>query len=145
MTENVVFGTVWLGMAAALAGLIAWLRRCRHPNPHYIRPSLAEDPATGHQTVVEPARYECYECGKTWRATVRDAAWAPTRLVQKFSGFDQSRMTRAATRAAIEQEQRTFLAAKRAEPLKAETPAPATRRNAPRATSVVRFNTRRPA
>ena len=72
----------------ALIGMLAWLCRCGHPNPHYRREVLCRDPMTGSDEVVEPAVYMCYDCGKTWRATVRDPAWAPTGIKQRFSGYD---------------------------------------------------------
>ncbi len=132
-------------LAAAVA-LTSWLTRCRHPNPHYVRAVTRPDAATGREVVIQPARYECYECGRSWNATQRDPAWMPTRLTQKFSGYDQSKAVRAATRAAIEQEQRRFLAAHRIELPAAAAPEPATPHSRPRRPGhVVDINSRKPA
>jgi hypothetical protein len=132
------------GAAVAAAILIRWLGRCRHPNPHYIR-AVTTASATG-QDAVQPARYLCYECGKSWPAAQRDPAWMPTHPVQKFYGYDERKAVRAATRAVVEQEQRRFLAAHRAVP---DSPArdlePARRRKRLRAANVIDLNSRKPA
>ena len=70
-------------------GLAWWLGRCRHPNPHYVQAVSARDPLTGMQVTRQPARYTCYECGRSWVATQRDPAWTPTHVIQKFSGYDE--------------------------------------------------------
>jgi hypothetical protein len=85
-----------------VAALFAWLGRCRHPNPHFVR-------GTG-----ESADYVCYECGRSWPAQVRDSAWAPTRLIPKFEGHDEAMASRAAARAAIAEQQRRMIAVRRA-------------------------------
>jgi hypothetical protein len=107
-------GLVWLGLAVlTLAGYAMWRRRCRHPNPHYVPAATRHDPLTG-RVVTEPEHYLCFECGRTWFAAV-DPAWQPTGIVQRYTGFEQSRLSQSATRAAIEREQRQLLAARRAE------------------------------
>ena len=94
-----------VGIAAVLTllvSLIAWARRCRHPNPHYVR------------AAAEPAHYVCYECGRHWPAEQRDPAWKPTHLLQKFRGYDEIQAVRAAKYAALSEEHRRHLAAHRA-------------------------------
>ena len=86
-----LLATVLLGASYAL-----WrLTRCRHPNPHYVRPVVRQN-ANGHTIEVEAARYICYECGRSWVARQRDAAWHPTSLRHTFSGYDESKAARAA-------------------------------------------------
>ena len=99
-----LLATVLLGASYAVWRLTC----CRHPNPHYVRPVVRQD-ANGHRIEMEPARYICYECGRSWVARQRDAAWHPTSLRHAFSGYDESKAARAATRAGIEEEQRRFL------------------------------------
>ena len=134
--------TVLLGVALAVSRLV----RCHHPNPHYIRPVVRED-ATGNEAEVQPARYICYECGRTWIAVQRDAAWHPTHLRRMFSGFDEDKAVRAATRASIEEEQRRFLAVHRAFDEHASASAHPKRSHARRRqhANVVDLNSRRPA
>jgi hypothetical protein len=104
-----LLATVLLGASYAI-----WrLTRCRHPNPHYVRAVVRQN-ANGQTIEMEPARYICYECGRTWLMRQRDAAWHATSLRHAFSGYDESKAARAATRARIEEEQRRFLAAHRA-------------------------------
>ena len=91
----------------------------QHPNPHFQRPVLLRDPVTGSDEVVEPASYTCYECGKSWPAVMRDAAWAPTGIRQSYRGYDAALAERASTRAAIVSEQRQLLAANRTGPTRA--------------------------
>jgi len=107
---------MWLLLAGLIGfGVAVWrLRRCRHPNPHYVKPILRDDPVAGSVDVVQPASYICYECGRTWIAAQRDPAWRPTALLRKFTGYDANKAGRAATRASIEAEQRRFLADRRA-------------------------------
>lgn len=130
------------------ASVAAWrLTRCRHPNPHYVRRVVCED-ATGHTVEAEPARYICYECGQTWLMRQRDAAWHPTSLRHTFTGYDEGKAVRAATRARIEEEQRRFLAVHRAldEHATAETHPQQTRPASPRShAKVIDLNSRRPA
>ena len=128
---------------AAAAALALWLARCRHPNPHYLRAVTQPDAATGRKIVIQPARYICYECGRSWEARQRDPAWAPTHLVHKFSGYDEDRARRAVTRAAIEQEQRRFLAANRIE--RPEAASKAARSHGQRNRPVIDINSRKPA
>lgn len=92
----IVFGLI------AFCGVVAWLTRCGHPNPHYRRPVLYRDPMTESDEVIEPASYVCYECGKTWLATVRDPAWAPTGIRSRFRGYDPAAAARTAKRLEIE-------------------------------------------
>ena len=75
--STIVFGFI------ALCGVCAWLSRCSHPNPHYRRQVLYRDPMTESDEVIEPASYVCYECGKTWSATVRDPAIRDVHLLRK--------------------------------------------------------------
>jgi hypothetical protein len=138
-------GTIWAitGCLIVAASMIRWLTRCKHPNPHYIRP--ATTPPSGAPTVVGAGRYECYECGRTWTAKT-DPAWAPTRLMQKFVGYDEQKIHQAATRAAIEAEQRRILAAHRvarSTPPATAKPASPRRRNRP--SNIIDLNSRRPA
>ena len=70
--STIIFGFI------ALCGVVAWLSRCGHPNPHYRREVVYRDPMTESDEVIEPASYICYECGRTWRATV--GAPPPARL-----------------------------------------------------------------
>jgi hypothetical protein len=141
----------WLGLllrhmlwvTISLAGitvLIWWASRCRHPNPHYIHARTCADDLRA-EGGVQPAMYECYDCGKRWVARQRDPAWMPTRLVQKFQGYDESKATRSATRAAIEQEQRRFLAANRLG-MSSEPPVVGSQR---RRKNVVQIGSRKPA
>jgi hypothetical protein len=104
----------WIASTLAIASVVVWrLTRCRHPNPHYVRPVSQQNDLTGQPVVTEPARYVCYECGKSWPARQRDPAWTPSHLVRKFNGYDPNKAVAAATRAAIEEEQRRFLAVNR--------------------------------
>jgi hypothetical protein len=131
------------GITIGLAGMTAliwWRTRCRHPNPHYIRAGTCQDDARA-EPGGQPAMYECYDCGKRWVVRQRDPAWRPTRLVQKFQGYDESKAKRAATRAAIEQEQRRFLAANRVGP----SSAPAVIAPQRRRKNVVDIDSRKPA
>ena len=139
-------------IASGLVGvsvLVRWLTRCRHPNPHYVRPVMQRDEVNGQTVLIEPARYVCYECAKTWLARQRDPAWTPSHVVTKFSGHDLSKAVRAATRAEIEEEQRRFLAVKRIVPDQGTaTPTMfkrARRRNRLRAANVIDLNSRKPA
>jgi hypothetical protein len=126
----------------ALFGVFAWLARCRHPNPHYQREVVCRDPMTESDEVIEPATYICYECGKTWRVTVRDPAWAPTGIRQRFSGYDPALAARAAKRVEVQRLVDELLVkappaagtAKRRRPLKASAEP-----------NVTDINTRRPA
>jgi hypothetical protein len=113
-----------------LVGIVYRLSRCRHPNPHYQR---------------EPPSYICYECGKTWSATVRDNAWAPTGIRQSFRGYDPALAARASTRAAIVSEQQKLLAASRTGPTRTPAPKRRARRKVWTAQNVTDINTRRPA
>jgi hypothetical protein len=128
---------VVMGIAAAATGVLVavWRKaRCHHPHPHYVR--------GGEQA----AQYVCYECGKRWPAAVRDPAWAPTGVVRKFTGYDEALATRAAQRAAIEDEQRRFLAAHRVHAAGAHGQTAAPRRGKHRRPSnVVPLNSRKPA
>ena len=134
----------------AVCLVIVWLARCRHPNPHFQRPVLLRDPVTGSDEVVEPASYTCYECGKSWPAVMRDAAWAPTGIRQSYRGYDAALAERASTRAAIVSEQRQLLAANRTGPTRAPAAVAAPKRRGRRkawaaAANVTDINTRRPA
>ena len=124
--------------AIGLFGIYFWLSRCRHPNPHFHRAVTPDGPAT----------YTCYECGKTWRATQRDAAWAPTGIRQRFTGSDPALAERASTRAAIVSQQQRLLAATRTGPSRTAPVAISkkrARRKAWLAPNVTDINTRRPA
>jgi hypothetical protein len=122
---------VILSGAAAVA-LVWWLGRCRHPNPHYVRPQRSD----------EPGRYCCYECGRSWQVETRDPAWHPTRLVQKFSGFDQTKAAAARSRAAAEASRHQRIALQRGDPAR---PASQLRRRPSRHAEVVDLNSRKPA
>jgi hypothetical protein len=111
-----VFGIAVGSVAVAVWAAALLLTRCRHPHPHYERAVQRRDPQTGESVVVRPARYECFECGRHWTAVQRDPAWAPSPVVQRFTGYDETQAKRAAMRAAIEEHQRRVLAAHRAEP-----------------------------
>ena len=128
------------------SGVLAWrFSRCKHPSPHYVHAVTRYDEATGAD-VLQPATYLCYECGKSWPATQRDPAWAPTSTIQKFSGYDEKKAARAFTRAAVEDEQRRFLAAHRGAgdpPALSAVPAP--RRRRVHGSNVVDMNSRKPA
>jgi hypothetical protein len=120
--------------------LVQWLARCRHPNPHYLRPIVQY--GRGGAVVVQPASYICYECGKTWPAVSRDPAWSATPVVQKFVGYDEAKVVRAATRASIEEEQRRLLAVNRAAaPSMPKVKGPRRKRSS----NVVDLHSRRPA
>jgi hypothetical protein len=140
----------WIASALAIASAVVWrLTRCRHPNPHYVRPVSQLNELTGQSVVIEPARYVCYECGRSWPARQRDPAWTSSHLVRTFSGYDPNKAIAAATRAAIEEEQRRFLAVNRGVPRQrdaANTPfRPATRRKRLSTTKVVDLKSRKPA
>jgi transposase-like protein len=122
-----------------------WITRCRHTNPHYVRPIHRRDPS-GMLVEIEPARYTCFDCGKTWRAELRDPAWAATGVKQIFEGHDEGAAARAATRAVIVEAQRTFLAANRAAPTRS-TAAPGrhARARRRRPANVTDIHSRRPA
>lgn len=140
-------GTLTLAAVAAfivVTELFQWALRCRHQNPHYLRPVYQHDPATGNDVLVEPARYTCYDCGRTWRADLRDPAWAPVHVRQVFSGHDEQAAVRAATRTAIVDEQRKILAATRSIPTR-RLSAPYRPRRSRRAANVTDINSRRPA
>jgi hypothetical protein len=111
-----VFGLAFGSAAVAVWAAAVLLTRCRHPHPHYERAVTRVEPQSGEDVVVQPARYECFECGKRWTAVPRDPAWAPSPVVQRFTGYDETQAKRAAMRAAIEEQQRRVLAAHRAEP-----------------------------
>ena len=140
-------GTLTLAAVAAfiaLTGLFRWAIRCRHQSPHYLRPVYQHDPRTGTDVLIEPARYTCYDCGRTWRMTLRDPAWAPVHVKQVFSGHDEHAAARAATRTAIVNEQRKILAATRSIPTRG-LDAPYRSRRSRRAANVMDINSRRPA
>lgn len=144
----------WLPGAAAIVvaviavlGALFGLGRCRHPQPHLKRAVTHRDPLTGSDEIVEPASYICYECGKTWLAETRDPAWAPSGVRQSFRGYDPALAQRAATRAAIVNEQRKLLAANRARPTRT-APVAAKRRSRGKAwpaANVTDINSKRPA
>ena len=142
------FGIVsWMTSALTLSDAAARrLRPCSHPHPHYLRPEPARTEADGTILPAQPARYRCFECGRTWDVTQRDPAWAPTGIVQKFTGHDPTKATSAILRATIEAEQRRFLAVNRTTiPRPAVTAPP--RSAAPRRrrlpSNVVHINSRR--
>ena len=140
-------GTLTLAAAAACivaAGLFRRAIRCRHENPHYVRPVYQHDRMTGSDVLIEPARYTCYDCGRTWPATIRDPAWAPVHVRQRFSGHDEQAAARAATRTAIVDEQRKMLAANRSIPTRGLGAPPRPRRGR-RASNVTDIHSRRPA
>jgi hypothetical protein len=148
-TGSAFSSAVW-GVLAFLvvAGLLRWWTRCRHPSPHYERPLRQRDPVTGVDGEIRPARYTCFDCGKSWRAEQRDPAWAPSRVKQAFRGHDETLASRAAMRAAIVDEQRRFLAANRTAPpaRAADGASPRRGRVKPRRPSnVTDINSRRPA
>jgi hypothetical protein len=134
-----------VGVLAGASAVIGWLTRCQHPNPHYLRPIVQPDDATRHLTILQPARYHCYECGKTWAAVSHDPAWTPTPLVQKFSGLDEGKALRAATRAAIGHEHPRLLAANRAGVTVAQELAVSRPRRRRRPLNLVDLNSRRRA
>ena len=138
---------VW-GVVAFLvvASLLRWWTRCRHPSPHYERAVRQRDPVTGVEVEVHPARYTCYDCGKSWRAVLRDPAWAPSGVKQAFRGHDETIASRAAMRAAIVDEQRRFLAANRTTPARTAAAAPRQARvKVRRPSNITDINSRRPA
>lgn len=141
--SSVVWG---VGALLLLVGLLRWWTRCRHSSPHYERPVRQRDSVTGCDVEVQPARYTCYDCGRSWRATLRDPAWAPTGVRQAFSGHDETLAWRSAMRAAIVDEQRRFLAANRTTPARSSAPSPRQVRVKVRRTpNVTDINSRRPA
>jgi hypothetical protein len=126
-----------------VSAVLRWAMRCRHVNPHYVKPVCRRDPVTGADVVAEQARYACYDCGASWPATVRDPAWAPVPVKQVFSGRDEEAAARAAVRSAIVDEQRKILAGTRTIPSRA--PAPARRRGNRHRTNVTEIHKWRPA
>lgn len=136
-----------VGALAILSVLVRWFTRCRHPNPHYVRAVTEQNHATGELTIVHPPQYHCYECGRTWAAAPHDPAWTASPVVQKFVGYDETKAVNAATRAAIEEEQRRSLAASRgtvhARP--AGVTSGSARRSRKHPTNVVDLKSRRPA
>jgi hypothetical protein len=134
--STIVFGFI------AFCGVAVWLNRCGHPNPHYRREVLYRDPMTESDEVIEPACYVCYECGKTWRATVRDPAWAATGIRLKFRGYDAELAARAAKRLELDRLVNGLL-------VEATSPATASKRRRPRKAwgdaHEADVNTRRPA
>lgn len=145
--ETGVGALTFAAIAAFIVGtelFLRWALRCRHQNPHYLRPVYQHDPTTGHDVLVEPARYTCYDCGRTWRIAQRDPAWAPVHVRQVFSGHDERAAARAATRTAIVDEQRKILAANRSIPTRG-LGAPYRPRRRRHASNVTDINSRRPA
>jgi len=136
---------IWaIACVIAAASLIRWLTRCKHPNPHYIRPATAV-PSSGAIKVPWASRYECYECGRTWTAK-SDPAWAPTPLVQKFVGFDEQKIHQAVIRAAVEEEQRRLRAVRRVVgPTQPATAKPASHRRQNQPSNIIDLYSRRPA
>jgi hypothetical protein len=139
----------WI-VPAALAAFVAAslvaarrLSRCEHPSPHFVRAGNRIDAATGANEPASSAHYICYECGRSWPAETHDPAWHPSGVIQKFSGYDQRMAARAATRAAIEADQRRALAGKRSDRL--DLPGPKVRRARRRVSNVVNIGSRKPA
>lgn len=145
MTWNI--GLVSL-VAKALAVSDAAARRlkfCRHPHPQYLKAEVARTESDGTVVAGSPAHYRCNDCGRSWAVIQRDPAWAPTGIVQKFSGHDPTKATSAIMRATIEAEQRRFLAANRTTIPKPALPAPssAARRRRRLPSNVVEIGSRR--
>ncbi|MCC7009515.1 MAG: hypothetical protein IT184_11935 [Acidobacteria bacterium] len=94
-------------LALTVVGVAAlWhFGRCRHEG----RPGLLP-PSTQPDGTRTPARWFCGQCGKVWDADFRRESTP----VQRYAGFDQSKLPAAAKRAAALERERQHLAMRRA-------------------------------
>jgi hypothetical protein len=103
VAPSVVAGGVSLALAGV--GVLWFLGRCHHQGrPGLLPPSTLAD---GTRT---PARWFCSHCGKVWDADFKRESTP----VQRYAGFDQSKLPAAAKRAAILERERQHLAVRRA-------------------------------
>jgi hypothetical protein len=116
---RVVLGTLGL---AGVAAACYWLTRCGHKGRLGLLP-----PMTDADGVAQPAHWYCSDCGRSWPAHFeRDST-----PIQRYAGYDPSKLPQAARRAAqldrrlqVLAVQRAGITAPRAEAVLA-TPAPA--------------------
>jgi hypothetical protein len=101
---TVLWSSVVAGLAV-VATLVWQLAKCRHTQPLGLLPPMVNE--RGENV---PARWYCDTCGKSWPAMFEHGP-AP---VPRFSGYDQSKATAAAKRAAELEERTRALALKRA-------------------------------
>lgn len=96
----------WLFLTSGILGAgFWWLGRCRHPRPLALLP-----PVTDEDGRRQPAQWSCSQCGERFPANFEHERLP----IPRFTGYDESKATAAARRAAdLEQRQRR-LAVKRA-------------------------------
>jgi hypothetical protein len=100
MTE--MTSTMLMVGAGAVAAffLVRRVLVCRHPGPLGLLPPVAD--GEGGRT---PARWYCDTCGKSWAAGFKQEA----RVIQRFTGYDESKAVASAKRAdELERRQRSL-------------------------------------
>jgi hypothetical protein len=99
----------------AAIGLGTWVARCRHASPLALLPAT-----TDHLGAHQPSRWFCDACGATWPA-VFDRPAAP---IQKFVGYDETKLVEARRRQKAHEDQARTLAIHRAGLTPRAVPAP---------------------
>ena len=96
----------WLFVSTGILGAsVWWFGRCHHPRPLALLPPITDEDGRRH-----PAHWFCAQCGERFPANFEHERLP----IPRFSGFDETKATAAARRAADLAQRQRRLAVKRA-------------------------------